>query len=191
MLTKRWVWRGMQADISRWCKECIPCQVSKVTKHRTPELWEIPVLSRRFTEVNLDIVGPLPPSQGFLLTMIDQNTRWLEVTEFDDISASAVVSGFLRTWVSRYGVPVTMVTDRECQFTGELWSTMCKKLQIFHRTTTSYHPMSNRIIERVHRNLKASLQAKCTSSSWTKELPLILFGLRSAPRESNAISSFE
>ena len=51
--------------------------------------------------------------------------------------------------------------------------------------------MSNRIIERVHRNLKAFLQAKCTSSSWTKELPLILFGLRSAPRESNAISSFE
>ena len=29
--------------------------------------------SRRFTEVNIDIVGPLPPSQGFryLLTMID------------------------------------------------------------------------------------------------------------------------
>ena len=68
---------------------------------------------------------------------------------------------------------------------------MCKKLHIFHRTTMSYHPESNGIIERVHRNLKASLKAKCTSSSWTSELPLILLCLRSAPEESDAISSFK
>ena len=49
-------------DISRWCKECIPCQVSKVIKHMVPELREIPVPTRRFTEVNLDILGALPPS---------------------------------------------------------------------------------------------------------------------------------
>ena len=74
MLTKRWVWKGLQADISRWCKECIPCQVSKVTKPTVPELPEIPV---GFTEVNLHIVRPLPSSQGFryLLTMINRNTR--------------------------------------------------------------------------------------------------------------------
>ena len=25
LITKRWVGMGMQSDISRWCKECIPC----------------------------------------------------------------------------------------------------------------------------------------------------------------------
>ena len=54
LLTKRWVWKGMQSDISRWCKQCFPCQVSKITRHTVPELREIPVPSRRFTEVNLD-----------------------------------------------------------------------------------------------------------------------------------------
>ena len=84
----------MQTDVSKWCKECIQCQVSKVTRQSVPKLREIPVPSRRFTEVNLDIVGPLPPSQGFryLLTMIDRNTRWIEVTELNDISAASVVS---------------------------------------------------------------------------------------------------
>ena len=47
------------------------------------------------------------------------------------------------------------------------------------------------MIECVHRNLKASLRGKCTSSSWNRELPLILLGLRSAPRGSDSISSFE
>ena len=58
LLNQRWVWKGMPGDISRWCKECIPCQVIKVTKHTIPELGEIPDPSRRFTKVNLDIVGP-------------------------------------------------------------------------------------------------------------------------------------
>ena len=102
-----------------------------------------------------------------------------------------MVSGFLRTWVSRYGVPMTVVTDRSSQFTGKLWSTMCKKLHISHRTTTAYHSESNGMIKRVHRSLKASLRAKCQSASWTSELPLILLGLRSAPQESDAVSSFE
>ena len=47
------------------------------------------------------------------------------------------------------------------------------------------------MIEWVHRNLKASLRAKCTSSTWTSNLPLILLGLQSAPREADSICSFE
>ena len=99
LITKRWVWKGMQSDISSWCKECNPCQTSKVTRHTVPELREIPVPSRRFTEVNIDIVGPLPPSQGFcyLLMMIDRNTRWIEVTELYEISTSTVVTGFIQS----------------------------------------------------------------------------------------------
>ena len=152
----------MQGDISRWCKECIPGKVSKVTKHTVPKLQEIPVPSRRFTEVNLDIVGPLPPSQVFcyLLTMIDRNTRWLKVTELDKIYAPTVVSGFLRTWISRYEVPVTMVR-------------------------TAY----------------ASLLASCGNREGAQEpeglptgqvhLLLLDLVLRSAPPESDAVSSFE
>ena len=104
LLMRRWGWKGMQVDLMRWCKERIPCQVSKVTKHTVPTLREIPVPSRRFTEVNFDIVGPLPLLQGFcyLLTVIDRNTRWLEVAELEDIYTTTVVSGFVRTWVSRY-----------------------------------------------------------------------------------------
>ena len=193
LITRRWLWSRMQADISAWCKQCLQCQTSKVTRHTVPELQEIPIPTRRFTEVNVDIVGPLPPSQGYryLLTMIDRNTRWVEVLELQDISSSTVVSGFLQAWISRFGVPVTVVTDRGCQFTGESSSTMCSQLHISHRTTTSYHPQNNGMIERIHRNLKSSLRAKCVSANWVSELPFILLGLRVAPCESDSISSFK
>ena len=129
--------------------------------------------------MNLNLVGPLPPSQGFryLLTCIDRNTRWFEVAELVNINATTVVSSFVKNWISRYGVPVTMVKDRGTHFTGDVWSRMCSQLQILHRTTTSYYPEANRIVEHLHCLLKAALQAKCQSSNWAAELPLILLGL--------------
>ena len=63
--------------MNQWCRECTACQVSKITRNNVPVLKEIPVPSRRFTEINIDLVGPLPSSQGFsyLLTMINRNTN--------------------------------------------------------------------------------------------------------------------
>ena len=128
--------------------------------------------------------------------MIDRNMRWLEVTELDDVTASTVVSGFLRTWVSRYGVLVSMVTDRGIQFTGKLWSTMCMKLHISHRTMTSYHPESNGMIERVRRTLKASVRAKCqsascpSSSSVSGQLPENRTQFRMGVRLANLLAHF-
>ena len=51
-----------------------------------------------------------------------------------------------------------------------------------HRTT-AYHPQANGIIERLHRQLKASLKVRLTGPDWMDELPLVLLGLRSVPKE--------
>ena len=57
------------------------------------------------------------------------------------------------------------------------------------KTTTAYHPQSNGILERFHRDLKASLKAR--SGSWMDELPLILLVLRAAPKEDLGATASE
>ncbi|GFV94621.1 uncharacterized protein TNCV_3826881 [Trichonephila clavipes] len=56
--------------------------------------------------------------------------------------------------------------------------------------TTSYHPCSNGMIERVHRQFKASLMFH-TNSSWFEALPVVILGIRSVFKEDLQSSSAE
>ena len=88
--------------------------------------------------------------------------------------------------MSRFGVPSSIVTDQGRQFTSGLWSELCSLLGISHRTTTSYHPQSNGIIERQHRTLKERLMARAASSgsgTWMDHLPFVLLGMRTSMRD--------
>ena len=49
--------------------------------------------------------------------------------------------------------------------------------------TTAYHPSSNGLVERFHRQLKASLKAQADPSNWAENLPMALLGIRTALKE--------
>ena len=57
--------------------------------------------------------------------------------------------------------------------------------------TTAYHPQANGLIERNHRDLKASLKCRLSGPNWVDELPWVLLGLRTAPKEDLKSSSAE
>jgi transposase InsO family protein len=101
------------------------------------------------------------------------------------------VDAFISSWVARFGVPGTVTTDRGTQFTSALWSSTCTSLGIKHVLTTAYHPQSNGMVERVHRQLKDALCARGAGPAWHSHLPWVLLGLHAAPKEDSAVSSLE
>ena len=139
-------------------------------------------------------MGPLPVSatgHSHIFTMIDRSTRWVEAVPLISTSTAACVEALLSTWVSRFGVPALLTSDRGVQFTSAVWSSLCHHLGISHITTTAYHPQANGMIERWHRQLKNSLCARLAASAWMEHLPWVLLGLRSVPKEDSGISSAE
>ena len=139
----------------------------------------------RFDRIHLDIVGPLPSSKGFmyLLTCIDRFTRWPEAIPIPDMTALTVAEAFVSGWVARFGVLSTVTTDRGRQFESALWENLMRLIGTKQIRTTSYHPISNGLIERFHRHLKAALKCQTTPNNWVSLLPMILLGIRTAVKE--------
>ena len=194
LISARFVWKGMSRDVASMCRDCQSCQRGKVHKQPTAPLHSIPVPARRFSHLQVDLVGPLPTSvegHAYLLTIIDRSTRWVEAIPLCRMEASVCMDAFIAGWVARFGVPAIVTTDRGPQFTSSLWSVACHRLGIKHVMTTAYHPQSNGMVERVHRQIKDALRARGAGPDWLSHLPWVLMGLRAAPKEDSAISSAE
>ena len=193
LITSRFVWPGINTDVRNWIRSCLQCQRSKVQRHTVTPLSTFATPDARFDNVHLDIVGPLPPSQGFryLLTVIDRFTRWPEAIPISDITAPTVAQAFVHGWISRFGTPSMVTTDRGRQFESTLWKHLMQILGSTHTRTTAYHPAANGLIEHFHRQLKASLKACQNPSHWVDSLPLVLLGVRTALKEDLGCSTAE
>ena len=189
-ISKRFVWPKMKTDIRGWCRSCHPCQSSKIQRHIHAPLQQRQSPERRFGSLHVDIVGPLPESEGmrYLFTVVDRYTRWPEAIPMKEMKAEDCAKAFLRHWIARYGVPGDLTSDRGRQFTSHLWQNLNVLLGISANTTTAYHPQANGMVERMHRQLKEALKARLTDSNWMNELPLVLLGIRTSWKEDSECS---
>ena len=193
LLTSKFVWPRIAADAASWARACVPCQQSKVNRHIHAPVANFRPPSRCFSHVHVDVVGPLPSSQGFthLLTVVDRFTRWPEAIPVSDTSALSLAHALLQNWVSRFGTPEHITSDRGSQFTSILWSQLSILLGTELHHTTSYHPQANGMVEWFHRDMKAALRSRLNGPNWVDELLWVLLGLRTAPKEDLHTSAAE
>ncbi|BHF81061.1 hypothetical protein SprV_0702419000 [Sparganum proliferum] len=193
LVSDRFVWPGMHKDLKAWTRACLGCQRNKVQRHNKSLIGTFPTPDARFSHIHLDIVGPLPLSNGcsYLLTCVDRFTRWPEAIPLPDIAAPTVVKDFLSRWVAIFGAPSTITTDRGAQFESNLFQSLLSFLGCTRIRTTAYHPAANGMVERFHRQLKASLRAADDPENWTDHLPLVLLGIRSSLKSDLDCSAAE
>ena len=193
LLTDRFVWKGIRKDIATWARSCLACQKAKVHKHNKAPLQMFNLPSRRFDHIHIDLVGPLPPSQGqtHLLTVVDRYTRWPEAIPLKSTDTESCARALIFHWIARFGIPLDITSDRGPQFTSRLWASITKLLGIAHHHTTAYHPQSNGLVERFHRHLKAAMRARLSGPNWVDELPWVLLGIRTVPKVDLKCSSAE
>ena len=163
----------LKRDIRRWCRECQSCQAAKVHRHIRAPLSHRSQPTGRFHSIHVDLVGPLPPSEGmtYLFIIIDRFTRWLEAIPFPDAKTSTCTNALIRGWISRFGRPENITSDQGRQFTSSLWSNLNKMLGIKQQHTTAYHPQANGMVERLHPQLKDFLKACTAPPYWMEHRP--------------------
>ncbi|KAH9593578.1 hypothetical protein MS3_00001197 [Schistosoma haematobium] len=181
LIAERFCWPGMNKDVREWARYCASCQKFMVIRHNKCPFGSFKSSDARFDHVHLDLVGPSQDSNGYyyLLTCVGRFTQWPEARPIKDITVETVARAFVERWVANFDCPSIITTDRGRQFVSELFRHLTTLLGITRFRTTTYHPQANGLVERFHRQLKASLSA-ANVSQWTDALPLALLGIRNA-----------
>ena len=155
LVTACFVWLDINADVCQCTRTCLQCQKLKVCRHTIAPLGTFRTPDNRFDNILIDIVGPLSPSKGYnyLLTCIGRFTHWAEAFLLTNITAELVSQTFVNGWISRFGIPSTITTDRGKQFESTLWYHFMQLLGCMQIHTTVHHPIANGIIERFYRQV--------------------------------------
>ena len=72
---------------------------------------------------------------------------------------SKVVVGFVKTNIfSRFGIPRALISDQGSYFCNRVMENLLQKYEVFHKTSTPYHPQTNGQAEVSNREVKAILE---------------------------------
>ena len=90
-VVSRYYWPSMRNDVANYIKNCNTCQLIKIHKPITPPLKNKPVPTASFSHLEIDVVGPLPVSEGmrYLLTVICRKTRWVDAIPMATATATS------------------------------------------------------------------------------------------------------
>ena len=143
-------WPSMKNDLKILNRSCDHCQKGKIHRHNYSAFKPFPKPHARFENLNVDIIGPMTSSGGFkyILSIIDRFTRFYQAIPLPNMQTNTVIAAFISGWVSLFGCPKYVQTDRGTQFTSKQWNSCMEYLGIDHRTTHAYSPFQNGMVER-------------------------------------------
>ena len=192
---QRYYWPGVFKDIADYCRTCEVCQRSQPRHAKRAEMIPMPLMSRPFQRIAMDLVGPLPRTQRgnrFVLTICDYATRYPEAIALSSTEAPRIAKELIAVF-ARMGVPDEILTDQGPNFMSALLEEVYRLLQITRIRTTPYHPQTDGLVERFNGTLKAMLKkfVSRNQKDWDEYLPYLLFAYREVPQESTGFSPFE
>ncbi|GJU89723.1 putative reverse transcriptase domain-containing protein [Tanacetum coccineum] len=100
---------------------------------------------------------------------------------------------YLKEVVTKHGIPVSIICDRDPRFASNFWRSLQKALGTSLDMSTAYHPQTDRQSERTIQTLEDMLRA-CVidfGNGWVKHLPLVEFSYNNSYHASIKAAPFE
>ncbi|GJT41518.1 putative reverse transcriptase domain-containing protein [Tanacetum coccineum] len=151
----------------------------------------------KWENITMDFVTKLPRTatgQDTIWVIVDRLTKsahFLPMREDDTLEK--LTRQYLKEVVSRHGVPVSIISDRDGKFTSHFWKSLHKALGTRLDMSTAYHPETDGQSERTIQTLEDMLRA-CVldfGKGWDKHLPLVEFSYNNSYHTSIKAAPFE
>ena len=126
--------------------------------------------------------------------MIDDLTRYLVAVPLKKMDAITVSDALINNFILIYGTPKTILTDMGTNFISQIFLNICKLFKIKKLNCSAYHPETNGVLERYHRNLKTYLRMfveEKGTTNWCKLISYATFSYNTQIHSSINFTPFE
>ncbi|KAI3761239.1 hypothetical protein L1987_51651 [Smallanthus sonchifolius] len=197
-LRPQYWWPGMKKDIALFVAKCLTCSKVKAEHQRPSGLLEQPEIPVwKWENLAMDFITKLPrTSSGYdsiwlIIDRLTKSAHFLPIRE--DYKVEKLARIYIDEIVSRHGVPLNIISDRDARFTSRFWQSLQKALGTRLDLSTAYHPQTDGQTERTIQTLEDMLRA-CVidfGGNWDSHLALIEFSYNNSYHTSIDMAPFE
>ena len=151
----------MNKDICDYVNSCLACQAYKPHCYTVKApLHPLPIIPTPFENITLDLVGPLPKSNGYdaIFTIVDQYLKWVM---FIPTNMTICSEGFTRlfkdNWFKLFSLPRTITGNRDPRFLSSFIEDLYCVLGIKRTPSMAYHPRTDGQSERSNQEIEIYL----------------------------------
>ncbi|GJU37145.1 putative reverse transcriptase domain-containing protein [Tanacetum coccineum] len=163
-MKKLYWWPNMKANIATYVSKCLTCAKVKAEHQRPSGLLVQPDIPQwKWDNITMDFVMKLPKSsQGYdtIWVIVDRLTKsaiFVPMRETDPMDKLARM--YLKEVVTRHGIPVSIICDRDPRFASNFWKSLQYALGTSLDMSTAYHPQTDGQSERTIQTLEDMLHA--------------------------------
>ncbi|GJU64791.1 reverse transcriptase domain-containing protein [Tanacetum coccineum] len=197
-LKKLYWWPNMKAIITEYVGKCLTCSRVKAECQKPSGLLvqpEIPMW--KWERITMDFVTKLPKTSNghdtiwVIVDRLTKSAHFIPTRETD--SMETLTRLYIKEIVSRHGVPISIISDRDSHFTSRFWQSLQSALGTQLDMSKAYHPKTDRQSERTIQTLEDMLRACVIDfrKGWEKHLPLVEFSYNNSYHASIKAAPFE
>ena len=144
----------------------------------------------------MDFITCLPKSEGFgsILVVVDRFSKYgTFIPTSGDCTADEAARLFFKHVVKYWGIPLTIISDRDPRFTGSFWTELFKLTGKELNFSTSFHPQTDGQTERVNALLELYLWhfVSANQGDWANLMDIAQFSYNLQRSEASQKSPFE
>ncbi|GBG59875.1 hypothetical protein CBR_g66682 [Chara braunii] len=179
-LVQRFWGPSMLDDEKKYVETCEVCQRDKLrTQAPLGLLKPLPIPAGRGQSVSMDFMDTLVTRRSgkrHIFVIIDRFTKYAKLIVMPETARTEhVIKLFMDNWVRDFGLPKSIVSDRDVHFTSELWKKTVEQMGSQLQMTYGNHPEANRQAKQMNKVVQHLLRhyIKPNQDDWDEKLPLI------------------
>ena len=185
---QRFHWYKLRDYISRYIRSCDVCQRRKRPGLTPRAPLQKYVIGYPMERVCIDLSGPLritPRGNRYIMVICDYFTKWSQAIAIPNKEAKTVAEAYVTQWYSLWTGSTFLMSDQGSEFESQLFTEVCKLLQIEKNRTTAYHPQSDGLVERQNSTIGTMLHALTEDfDDWDLMLPFAMMAYRATVHDS-------